>query len=126
MSQKIKVLVCGGRNFDDWDLFTKEMLRHVLDKYDTENIIIIQGGAKGADFMAKMWAKWIGVSSLEYNAVWSKYGNAAGYIRNKQMLEEGKPDFVIAFPGGKGTANMIQLSKEAKVEVIQIGYNKPD
>ena len=55
-----------------------------------------------------------------YPADWDTHGRGAGPIRNKQMLEEGKPDLVIAFPGGKGTANMIGQAKEAGIPVREI------
>jgi hypothetical protein len=55
-----------------------------------------------------------------YRADWAKHGRAAGPIRNKQMLEEGKPDLVVAFPGGQGTANMMSQVREAGVRVMAI------
>ncbi len=87
-----------------------------------ENITIISGAAKGVDSVAIDWAITNWLSFKEFPANWDKYGKAAGPIRNKQMLEEGKPDLVVAFPGGRGTANMVKLAKEAGVEVIEIEY----
>ncbi len=51
-------------------------------------------------------------------AEWSKYGRRAGPIRNKQMLDVGKPHLVVAFPGGAGTANMVKQAKAAGVPII--------
>ena len=34
------------------------------------------------------------------------------------MLAEGKPDLVVAFPGGAGTANMIEQARAAGVRVF--------
>lgn len=54
---------------------------------------------------------------------WGKqYNRNAGFTRNQQMLDEGKPDLVIAFPGGNGTAHMIKRSLLAGVEVIKIKF----
>jgi len=114
----MKVLVCGGRTFSD-----KELLFAVLDeeheKYNFDTLI--HGGAKGADMLAHKWCCRNGIIEVCYPANWSKYGPAAGPIRNKKMLEEGKPDLVIAFPGGRGTANMVSLAKQAgiKVKVVE-------
>jgi hypothetical protein len=47
-----------------------------------------------------------------------KARRAAGPIRNKQMLDEAKPDLVIAFPGG--TANTVRQVREAGVPVMVI------
>jgi UDP-N-acetylmuramoylalanine-D-glutamate ligase len=55
-----------------------------------------------------------------YPADWKLHGKSAGHIRNQQMLDESKPDIVIAFPGGRGTANMIKRAKKAGVEVFQV------
>ena len=54
----------------------------------------------------------------EYPAEWGKYGRGADYKRNIQMLKEGDPDLVLAFPGGRGTENMIAEAKKAGVPVI--------
>ena len=56
-----------------------------------------------------------------YHADWTKYNKAAGPIRNKLMLEAGKPDLVIAFPGGNGTINMIKQAKEAGIRIEVVG-----
>jgi hypothetical protein len=36
------------------------------------------------------------------------------------MLDEGKPDLVIAFPGGRGATDMVRRAREAGVETIEI------
>lgn len=113
----MRVLVCGGRWF-----IGREMLCHFLDKIDAERGIdtIIEGEARGADQLAASWALSRKKELLPFIADWEKHGNAAGPIRNKEMLEVGKPDLVVAFPGGSGTANMVSLAEKAGVEVIQI------
>lgn len=89
------------------------------DNWLPSDLIIIEGGAKGVDETAQDWAITNFVKDcLTFKADWDKYGKSAGYIRNKQMLDEGKPDLVVAFPGGKGTKMMIDLAKKAGVEVI--------
>lgn len=94
------------------------------DNWLPSDIEIISGMATGVDSVAVDWAisnwcKW-----HEFPAEWDKYGKKAGYIRNKQMLEEGKPDLVIAFPGGRGTQMMVDLARKANVEVIVINYKE--
>ncbi len=139
-----KVLVCGGREFGRlpphgerqgpyWEekereyLFIQATLTSLFPA-DPETWLpdctIIEGGATGVDSVAADWAavNWTGLK--EYKADWNKHGKAAGCIRNKQMLEEGIPDIVVAFPGGSGTAHMIKLAQEAGVEVIKIEYIK--
>jgi hypothetical protein len=52
-----------------------------------------------------------------YKAEWDKHGRAAGPIRNQQMLDDGKPDLVLAFAGGRGTDDMCRRAREAGIEV---------
>jgi hypothetical protein len=100
----MRVLVCGGRNFSDYSF-----LSSVLTNIHTTTKItrIIQGEAPGADTLARQWANEHNILIIGFPADWNTYGRAAGPIRNKQMLDEGKPDVVIAFPGNKGTRNMV-------------------
>lgn len=112
----MRILVCGGRDYDDW-----ATVSWALAPFESEETTIIQGGASGADFLGKVWAKFKGISQIEFKADWKLFGKQAGHIRNQLMLEEGKPDLVIAFPGGTGTADMVKRAKKAGVEVIEIG-----
>lgn len=121
----MRVLVCGGRYFTD-----QEFLFDVLDDLHYQNRItfIIEGGAIGADALSKKWVKFWNYTAEEkdplicieeYQANWDLYGLSAGLIRNKEMLVQGNPDLVVAFPGGKGTAHMVKISQKANVPVIQ-------
>lgn len=120
----MRILVCGGREYDDWLTLSNFLYRefHPAGFYDGNepDPILIQGGAKGADFLARVWAVKHGFSYEEYPANWKEYGPAAGIRRNQQMLDEGKPDLVVAFPGGNGTADMVRRAKKAGVEVIEV------
>jgi len=109
----MRVLVCGGRDYADEELFEE-----VMENFEVTEII--QGGARGADRLAKQWAGDKRIPEREFPADWGQYGKSAGHIRNHLMLIQGQPDMVIAFPGGKGTANMIKQAKEAGVEVYEV------
>jgi len=108
----MRVLVCGGREYDDW-----QHLAETLYPLLTAHGVLIQGGAKGADFLARVFAKWRGVPVKEYRANWERHGKAAGGIRNQLMLDDAKPDLVVAFPGGRGTADMVRRAERAGVPV---------
>jgi hypothetical protein len=82
--------------------------------------VLIHGAAKGADSLADRWARLNGVPVTQYPAKWNEHGRAAGPRRNEQMLKEGKPDLVIAFEGGRGTAHMVRIAREAGVDVMEI------
>jgi hypothetical protein len=113
----MRVLVCGGRQFDD-----VSFARAILDRLHAEHRfqVLIEGDARGADRIAGDWADLRGVEHVKFPADWEKLGRKAGPIRNEQMLREGKPDLVIALPGGRGTANMVRIAREAGVRVIEI------
>lgn len=106
----MRVLVCGGRNYRDY-----ETLSSVLSGIRPS--IVIDGGARGADWMASSWALENGVHSVTYKADWNAHGKAAGPMRNRRMIVEGKPDIVVAFPGGKGTEDMISKARSAGIKL---------
>ncbi len=111
----MKVLVCGGRNFDD-ALTLGSWLGGIHKQRGIT--LLIEGGARGADHMARKFAEWQKIPVKTFEADWEGEGRAAGPIRNKRMLDEGKPDLVVAFDGGIGTANMVRQAREAGVEVL--------
>ena len=111
----MKVLVCGGSEFGDWTL-----LRGTLDEVQPRITLVISGGARGADSFAIQWARQRGIACAVFMANWDHYGRAAGPVRNGWMVEFGKPDLVIAFPGGLGTANMIKQARQAGIPVKEI------
>lgn len=93
------------------------------DQYGNQlpgDITIIHGAAKGADRIADEWAVVNWVQIEEYPAQWDMYGKRAGFLRNLQMIVEGKPDVVVAFPGGPGTANMVKQAHAYRIRVIEI------
>lgn len=108
----MRLLVCGSRWWID-----KEFIRRVLKGYETEYgpLLIIEGGAKGADTIAREIATEEAWVVLEYQAQWNKYGRAAGPIRNQQMIDEGQPEEVVAFhmEGSRGTQDMIDRARKA-------------
>lgn len=117
MSNKrnLRLLVCGGRDYND-----RDKVFEVLDLIHRVRTIaeIISGAARGADSLAAEWARSRGVKLTEKPADWKKHGRRAGPLRNLEMLDE-NPDGVVAFPGGKGTQHMIEISKKKGVPVWQ-------
>ena len=83
-------------------------------------MLLGHGGAKGADFLAGMWARRRNVHVREWLADWSRHGLAAGHIRNGDMLTGASPALVVAFPGGKGTANWVSQARKMGIEVMEV------
>lgn len=113
----MKVLVCGGRDYTDAMTLGSWLGGIHKQRGITE---IIHGGASGADWLAGQFARYANIQVSEYPADWKKHGRAAGPIRNKQMLDEGKPDLVVAFPGGRGTADMVRQATKAGIHVQDV------
>ena len=113
----LTVLVCGGRTYNN-----KETIHEVLSSIHKETPIsvLIHGAAKGADTLAGCWARENNIKEKQCPALWNTYGKAAGSIRNQQMLDSNTVELVIAFPGGKGTADMINRAKKSGIEVKEI------
>lgn len=124
------VLVTGGRDYKD----IKEVF-HVLDTLHAERkfSLIVHGDAgryklyarrpiaiDGVDALAGRWADERGIDQIKFPANWNGHGDAAGMRRNKQMLEFARPDLCVAFSGGRGTANMMRIAREAGVELIDV------
>jgi predicted Rossmann-fold nucleotide-binding protein len=106
----MRLLVCGGRAFDNYELLSKE-----IDKLSPT--LIISGGASGADSLARRYADANNIPCRIFEAKWTQYGKAAGPIRNAMMLEKGQPDLVLAFPGGDGTKDMVERAMKAQVRI---------
>lgn len=122
----MRVLVCGGRNFDrsdalNWlNAFGVQDASEALGRYRAKLSAVIHGGASGADMAGAEWGKSERVPVIEYKANWRKYGKLAGPIRNQRMATEGKPDVVIAFPGGRGTASMVAIAEANDIPVVRV------
>lgn len=118
----LRVLVTGGRDYMD-----RARVFYELDTiHDHRPIeIIIHGGATGADTWAGEWAIDRGVPLSVYPATWkipgtNRINRAAGAIRNQRMLDGSQPTFVLAFPGGDGTADMKRRVRTAKIWMREI------
>ena len=109
------IIVSGGRKYRNQTRVYK-----ALDAVHAKRRItlLIQGFAQGADKLARAWAISRGVSFLDVPADWELYGKAAGPIRNSIMVDHRpKPKLVIAFPGSRGTADLVRQAKKARIKV---------
>jgi len=121
----VRVAVTGGRYYND-----RKHVFAVLDEIHsaTPITVLIEGGATGADTLAAAWAHLVRERdhtgqprSLCLFANWQKHGRAAGPIRNQEMIDVGKPDLLVAFPGGRGTADMVRRARAAGIYVYGMG-----
>jgi len=124
------VLVTGGRDYKDRDHFDKT-LRHVWTTHTGCFDTIMHGACgldadelfditkiTGADRLAQNWATLNAVPCIWVPAAWKRLGRPAGPIRNQAMIDK-KPDLVVAFPGGVGTADCVRRARKANIRVIE-------
>lgn len=119
-------LICGGRNFGDFTGDEERVVEAVrfLAVFYGDKLRVMHGDAKGADRLAGKAAVQFGVPVKSFPADWKTHPKAAGPIRNQQMLDyliwcrsKGHSVQVVAFPGGKGTADMVERAEAAGINV---------
>lgn len=123
----MRVLVCGGRH-----LSNVGFIEHNLEEYHRIYTfsLVITGAQRewnrslrqwiGADWLALEWAQRREINFVGIPAKWTLYARQAGPMRNSQMLLDWRPELVIAFPGGAGTADMVRKARAAEIEVVEI------
>ncbi len=113
----MRVIVTGGRDYKDRVRVWSE-LEHLREEYG--RVVVITGKCPtGADQFAAEWAQIRGFL-VEVPADWDTRGKRAGPERNQTMLQYYFPDRVLAFPGGRGTADMVKRAKRRGVPVFEI------
>ena len=132
-----RVIVAGGRNFNNHELLVAR-LNHLLKDKKEEEIEIISGTADGADVHGEWYAKEKGYKLVQYPAKWDDlttpgaiikyrkdgkpYNVKAGPDRNLLMAQNA--DAAVIFWDGKssGSKNMIDTAKRLKLLVRVVKY----
>lgn len=105
------IMVTGGRTYNNRRVVYDALDRLYADP-DADYICLIQGGARGADQLAREWCKARKIGCRTFHADWDRHGGYAGPKRNREMLVFGPPDVILAFPGGDGTENAVGQAYE--------------
>lgn len=109
-----KVIIAGGRDYS----FTNAdyaLLNALHEKHHFT--LVISGGARGADMYGEIWARLNAIPLDRHPADWAKWGKSAGFIRNDEMAKVA--DALVAFPGGRGTADMIRRARERGLVILR-------
>lgn len=109
-------IVCGGRHFNDMQMMDL-VLSSAVQQLGLATVI--QGEARGADKLAKYWAEDNHLAVISVPAQWDTHGKKAGYLRNVEMADL-NPDFILAFPGGRGTKMMIDIANKRGIKVYEV------
>jgi YspA, cpYpsA-related SLOG family len=125
----MRLLVTGGRNYND-----RAFVFATLDRAHAKHRIALlihgaccdrTGRLRGADGLAEEWAIAREVAYVGEPARWGTEGRAAGPRRNARMLDRWTPEAVVAFPGGEGTADMVQRALAAGLPVWDLRASTP-
>ena len=108
------VIVTGGRDYED-----RQRVWEALDAARPDLLVV--GDATGADAWARSWAHSRGVRLEIHAADWQVYGRRAGPLRNGAMLGSHPDAVVVAFPGGRGTADCVRQARRAGMSVVEVG-----
>src|SRR5687768_13196303 len=87
----VKTVVCGSRDWDDWDA-----IRGELERLPGGSTVVVGSGA-GAEMIAGALALQLGLHVRAFPADWDWDGSAAGAEQNQRMLAEERPDLVLVF-----------------------------
>jgi hypothetical protein len=110
----LTLIVCGGRDFRN----VSAVFHALFNLQEKRGIVKIKHGdcPTGADYFARRWGEMEGIEVQAFPADWTEHGKAAGPIRNQQMVDSGA-DGCVAFPGGRGTADMVRRAEAAGIKV---------
>lgn len=130
----MRVLVFGGRAYNN-----REKVHYALDDYHAQTPItlLVHGACESrldlatgevlysADDLAQEWARYNFVPYLGMPAVWypkfgGKLNKKAGPARNTLMIQKGKPQMGIGFPGGDGSSDTARKLKAAGIPMILV------
>lgn len=118
---KFKLVIAGGRNFQDFDLLCKSVDK-ALSLRRPQPIEIVCGMCKGADILGLEYAEIRGYKVIHMHAAWYKYGKSAGYRRNEDMAKISDASIVFWDGKSKGTKHMIDLTKKHNNKLTIINY----
>ena len=115
----VRVLVTGSRNWEDRQMI-EEVLGEIRSRYGIirEDVVIVHGGARGADRMAGWIAGQLGMKVEVHPADWERHGKRAGFVRNEEMVNS-QPDLVVCFmrDASAGTRMTLRLAMKAGIPV---------
>jgi len=114
---KFYIGIVGSRKVNDYEFVKSIFLKVIESVIFFDNIVIVSGGAKGVDSIAKQISKNLGISIIEIIPDWS-IGKQAGILRNSEIVKI--IDFLIAIPtkDSIGTYDTIRKAKQKLIPTI--------
>ena len=151
MTNVIRLIIAGSRNFNNYELLEKEVdtyLQEILKEECNLDLVtdgeenwgwcnweqqvevlpkdlpleIVSGGARGADRLGERYARERDYNLKIFNADWEKNGKSAGMIRNIEMLKYSTHCLVFWDGVSKGTKHTIENAKKYDVKLCVINF----
>lgn len=117
----MRLLICGDREWTD-----AVLIAEFLDSLQERPTVIMEGGQRGTDAIARAAAVSRNIPVETYDADWAEFGKAAGPLRNKRMLEVGRPDWVVVFHDhlskSRGTANVLAQARKVGLPTVVVSH----
>ena len=123
------VVMSGCRDAEEINLYLgyQKAIQRIFDKLlakrPPHTLIVIEGAARGVDFMVGREATRRGCGWVSVPANWSRYGLGGGPLRNEWMLQL-HPDKVYGFhhdwAASKGTANCLTRAKSMGIKIVRV------
>lgn len=110
----MRLLVCGGRHFDD-----AALVEGGLTAFHTASPIsvVIHGGLPGIGMPLESWARRNAIHVIRYPANFT-LGKRGDSTRDEFMLADSRPDMLLVFPGGRRTAELLHEANRTQVPVM--------
>jgi hypothetical protein len=120
--EEFKVVIAGGRDFNDFPTLCDIMDKLLIEQIKVNKIVVISGGARGADTLGERYARLRNFSLIKMKADWNKHKKRAGFIRNREMLHIANG--VVCFWDEKstGTGDMVKITKDSSKHLRVIPY----
>lgn len=126
MIPKVRVIVAGGRDFDDYQLLSDTLLDaytwFLSNGYSHDDIELVLGGARGADSLGETFANDYSLKTKMFIPDWQGQGKKAGILRNHEMGDYAT--HLVAFwdEKSRGTKDMINYATKKGLEVKVVRY----
>jgi len=117
-----KVIVAGGRKFNNYNLLKDKLDHYLSQKKENEEIVIISGTANGADKLGERYANEKGYQIIRFPANWDEFGKSAGYIRNTKMANIANACVVFWDGISPGSKHMIDIAKNKNLLLRVVNY----
>lgn len=122
MPRPYRLVIAGSREFthprfvDQLDELVPAHLATLGLEIAHLELVVVSGRQVGMDLAGEAWAKARGHGIDPYPADWTRYGNAAGPIRNQKMIDT-KPDSVLinALLESRGSFDLMQRARRASI-----------